>query len=36
MVLPVRESIWRVVRVEHQPIIDKYEGFVFVPLVLES
>jgi protein-L-isoaspartate(D-aspartate) O-methyltransferase len=35
LVVPVREAIWRVERVEHQPIIDKYEGFVFVPLINE-
>jgi len=35
LVIPVRNAIWRAVRVEHQPIIDKYEGFVFVPLITE-
>lgn len=34
LVIPVRNAIWRAVRVEHQPIIDKYEGYVFVPLIV--
>ncbi len=33
MVLPVGHTLLRVVRVEHQPIIDRYEGYVFVPLI---
>lgn len=35
MVLPVRDAIWRVIRVEHQPVIERFEGFVFVPLITE-
>lgn len=35
MVAPVRHNIKRIVRIEHQPIVDTYEGFVFVPLVTE-
>lgn len=35
MVLPVRDAIWRVMRVEHQPVIERFEGFVFVPLITE-
>lgn len=35
MVLPIRDAIWRVVRMEHQPIIERFEGFVFVPLITE-
>lgn len=34
LVLPVRDAIWRVVRIEHQPVIERFEGFVFVPLVI--
>jgi protein-L-isoaspartate(D-aspartate) O-methyltransferase len=33
IVLPVRDSIWKVVRFEHQPIIEKFEGYIFVPLI---
>ncbi len=33
LIVPVAHAICRVVRVEHQPIIDRYEGFVFVPLI---
>jgi protein-L-isoaspartate(D-aspartate) O-methyltransferase len=33
MVVPVRDSIKRVVRVAHQPIIDTFIGYVFVPLI---
>jgi protein-L-isoaspartate(D-aspartate) O-methyltransferase len=33
LVVPVRHSIKRVVRVEHQPITDTFEGYVFVPLI---
>jgi protein-L-isoaspartate(D-aspartate) O-methyltransferase len=35
MVVPVLHSIKRVVHVEHQPIVDTFEGYVFVPLVTE-
>lgn len=35
IVLPVRNAIWRVMRIEHQPIIEKHEGYVFVPLIIE-
>jgi protein-L-isoaspartate(D-aspartate) O-methyltransferase len=35
LVLPVRDAIWRVRRIEHQPVIERFEGFVFVPLVTE-
>jgi protein-L-isoaspartate(D-aspartate) O-methyltransferase len=34
IVLPVRNAIWRVVRVEHQPVIEKFDGYVFVPLIV--
>lgn len=34
IVLPVRNAIWRVVRIEHQPVIEKFDGFVFVPLII--
>ncbi len=34
IVIPVRDAIWRVARVEHQPVIEKFEGFVFVPLII--
>lgn len=34
IVLPVRNAIWRVVRIEHQPVIEKFDGFVFVPLIV--
>ena len=34
-VLPVRDAIWRVVRIEHQPVIERFEGFAFVPLITE-
>ena len=36
LVLPVRDAIWRVVRIAHQPSIEKFNGFVFVPLITES
>ncbi len=35
IVIPVRDEIWRVVRIEHQPIIEKFKGFIFVPLIVE-
>jgi protein-L-isoaspartate(D-aspartate) O-methyltransferase len=35
IVLPVRDAIWKVVRVEHQPVIERFEGFAFVPLITE-
>lgn len=35
LIVPVRNAIWRAIRVEHQPIIDKYDGYVFVPLIVE-
>lgn len=35
IVVPIRDSIWRVVRVEHQPLIEKFEGYIFVPLIVE-
>lgn len=35
IVLPVRDSIWKVTRVEHQPVVEKYEGYIFVPLITE-
>lgn len=35
IVLPVRNAIWRVVRVEHQPLIEKFDGYVFVPLIVK-
>lgn len=35
IVLPVRDAIWKVRRFEHQPIIEKYEGYVFVPLIIQ-
>ena len=34
IVLPVRYTIWKVTRIEHQPSIEKYEGFIFVPLIV--
>ncbi|HCC05329.1 TPA: protein-L-isoaspartate O-methyltransferase [Patescibacteria group bacterium] len=36
IVLPVRDTIWKVVRVEHQPIIEKFEGYIFVPLIIKE
>ncbi len=33
IVIPVRNAIWRIVRIEHQPVIEKFDGFVFVPLI---
>ena len=33
MVLPVRDAIQKVVRFEHQPIIETFEGYIFVPLI---
>lgn len=35
MVIPVRDAIWRVVRIEHQPVIEKFDGYIFVPLITE-
>jgi protein-L-isoaspartate(D-aspartate) O-methyltransferase len=34
IVIPVRDAIWKVVRVEHQPLIEKHDGYVFVPLIV--
>ena len=34
IVIPVRDAIWKVVRVEHQPLIEKFDGFIFVPLII--
>jgi protein-L-isoaspartate(D-aspartate) O-methyltransferase len=34
IVIPVRDAIWRIVRVEHQPIIEKFDGYIFVPLIV--
>lgn len=36
MVIPVRHSIKRVVRVEHQPVIESFDGYVFVPLITDE
>jgi len=36
LVVPVRDAIWRIERVEHQPVIQKFEGFAFVPLIEEK
>lgn len=35
IVLPVRNSIWKVIRFEHQPIIEKFDGYIFVPLIIQ-
>ncbi len=35
IVLPVRDAIWKVVRFEHQPVFEKHEGYVFVPLIIQ-
>ena len=35
LVMPVRDEIWRVIRIAHQPTIEKFRGFVFVPLVTD-
>ena len=34
IVLPVRDAVWKVLRVEHQPLIEKFEGYIFVPLII--
>ena len=33
IVLPVRDAIWRIKRVNHEPLIEKYDGYIFVPLI---
>ena len=33
IVLPVRDTVLKVTRFEHQPIIETFEGFIFVPLI---
>lgn len=33
LVVPVRDAIWKATKVENQPLFEKYEGFVFVPLI---
>ncbi len=33
IVLPVRDAIWKITRIEHQPSIEKFEGYIFVPLI---
>jgi len=35
IVLPVRNAIWKVTRIEHQPVVEKYDGYIFVPLIEE-
>lgn len=35
LVLPVREAIWKITRIEHQPLFEKFDGYVFVPLIVE-
>jgi len=35
VVIPVRDAIWKVIRIEHQPMIEKHEGFIFVPLIVK-
>ncbi len=35
LVTPVRDAIWRVQKIEQQPVIEKFEGFIFVPLISE-
>jgi protein-L-isoaspartate(D-aspartate) O-methyltransferase len=36
LVIPVRDAIWHVVRIEHQPVIQKFSGYVFVPLITKA
>jgi len=36
LVLPVRHELWRVVRTPREPTIDRYPGFVFVPLIADE
>lgn len=33
IVLPVRDAVQKITRFEHQPIIETFEGFIFVPLI---
>jgi len=35
LVTPVRDAIWKATRIEHQPVIEKYKGYIFVPLISE-
>lgn len=35
VVVPVRDAIWKATKVENQPLFEKYDGFVFVPLIQE-
>lgn len=35
IVVPVREAIWKATKVENQPLFEKYDGYVFVPLIVE-
>lgn len=34
IVMPVRDAIWKITRVEHQPLIEKFDGYIFVPLII--
>jgi protein-L-isoaspartate(D-aspartate) O-methyltransferase len=34
IVIPVRDAIWKVTRIEHQPVIEKHDGYIFVPLIV--
>lgn len=34
-VVPVREAIWKATKVDNQALYEKYDGFVFVPLIVE-
>lgn len=36
LVLPIRHGLWRVVRTAHEPAVDRYPGFVFVPLIADQ
>ncbi len=36
LVVPVRHALWRAERFEHRPIVSKYEGYVFVPLITDE
>jgi protein-L-isoaspartate(D-aspartate) O-methyltransferase len=35
LVIPVREAIWKITRIEHQPMFEKFDGYLFVPLIVE-
>jgi len=36
IVIPIGDTIQRIMRIEHQPLVEKFSGYAFVPLILEN